>query len=214
MQNLIKGKNLSLINQIPYRKNQTISKRISLSDEQNIFLFSMYENTDISSELYQEYKIYFILGGVIEIKNSKLSKNELFICEPLSLFDIKAYENSAFLEISVNSKGENMKNLNTGEIISLKNEIDYVEGGISNLDIVSQKGIKIMLMAFDEGQGLSPHSAPGDALVVPLEGKAKVLVGDEEFEVEEDKQIVFPKNIAHNVTAITKFKMMLILVVD
>ena len=89
-----------------------------------------------------------------------------------------------------------------------------MDGGIANIDLVSKDGFKLVLLAFDAGEGLKPHKAPGDALVVALEGKAKLLVGDKEVEIESGEQIVFPENVIHNVTAITKFKMMLILSID
>lgn len=209
---LVKGSLINLEKEIPLRLNQTISKRMFDKKNLSIYLFSMYKDTNISAEFYNEYKIYFVLKGEILIKNSKLKENEFFVCEPMKLFDITANKSSVFMEITI--KGDEMKNLEKCEIISLKDKIDYVDGGISNLDIVSKQGIKMMLMAFDENQGLRPHSAPGDALVVPLEGKARVMVDEKEFEISVGEQIIFPKNIIHNVTAITKFKMMLILVVD
>lgn len=70
------------------------------------------------------------------------------------------------------------------------------------------------MMAFDENEGLKAHKAPGDALVMALEGKAKLLVGDEEVVIEAGEQLVFPANVIHNVSAITKFKMLLILSID
>ncbi|WP_215905086.1 cupin domain-containing protein [Treponema phagedenis] len=107
-----------------------------------------------------------------------------------------------------------MKNIESGKVFELKNAIDCVDGGISNVDIVSKENLKMMLMAFDAGEGLTPHSAPGDALVVPLEGEAEVLVGEKTFKIKVGEHIVFPKNIIHNVTAVKKFKMLLILVID
>ena len=71
-----------------------------------------------------------------------------------------------------------------------------------------------MVMAFDKGEGLSPHSAPGDALVIPLEGEAILSVGDKSYEIKVGEQLVFPKNIEHSVRAKTKYKMLLILSID
>ncbi|KAA9301768.1 cupin domain-containing protein [Aerococcus sp. UMB8608] len=104
-----------------------------------------------------------------------------------------------------------MKHIEKGQVISLKNTIDYLEGGIANIDFVSGKEHKMMALAFDEGQGLKPHCAPGDALVIPLEGKAKVEVGEEAFNIEVGQQIVFPKGVTHSVTALSPYKMLLIL---
>ena len=107
-----------------------------------------------------------------------------------------------------------MKNIEKGKKIKLINCLDYVDGAIVNIDLVSKDEFKVFLMAFDAGEGLKPHKAPGDALVMALEGKAKLLVGDKEIEIESGEQIVFPANVIHNVTAITRFKMLLVLSID
>ena len=107
-----------------------------------------------------------------------------------------------------------MKNIEKGKKIKLINCLDYVEGAIVNIDLVSKDEFKVFLMAFDAGESLKPHKAPGDALVMALEGKAKLLVGDKEIEIESGEQIVFPANVIHNVTAITRFKMLLVLSID
>lgn len=105
-----------------------------------------------------------------------------------------------------------MKNIEKGKLINLKDQIDYIEGGIANLDLVSRDNLKIVLMAFDKGEGLAPHSAPGDALVLALEGSAQVQVADEVMELEAGSQVIFPKDINHAVTAKDQpFKMCLVL---
>lgn len=212
MRNLAIGKKFCLTKELPHVRHQTISKR--LSSKFDLSLFYMDEKTDISTELYFEYKFYLILEGEVLIAKNRLKVGDSLVCLPMEPFCIEAIKETIFLEITINLTEEKMKNLEKGRVIELKNMIDYVDGAISNLDIASTKNMKMMLMSFDANEGLKPHSAPGDALVVPLEGKARVMVGDEEFEIGEQEQIVFPKNIKHNVTAITKFKMMLILVID
>lgn len=59
-----------------------------------------------------------------------------------------------------------------GEVMKLKDLIPYEAGSIVNMDIASNNAMKFVLMAFDEGTGLSPHRAPGDALIFALEGAA------------------------------------------
>lgn len=72
-----------------------------------------------------------------------------------------------------------------------------------------------MLMAFDKGQRLTPHAAPGDAMVIALEGSAKLQVAEEYFSIKAGEQFIFPKNIVHNVIADgEKFKMALILAIE
>ncbi|MEJ8752298.1 cupin domain-containing protein [Lagierella sp. ICN-221743] len=214
MENISKGKILTLEEVIPIKENQTISKKLLDLCDRHILLMSLDQNTDISPEFYAEDRIYFVLKGEINFNNEKLINNELILFEKNKLFDIETNKKSIFLEIAINLKEDEMKNIEKGKKIKLINCLDYVEGAIANIDLVSKEEFKVFLMAFDAGEGLKPHKAPGDALVMALEGKAKLLVGDKEIEIESGEQIVFPANVIHNVTAITRFKMLLILSID
>ena len=214
MKNISKGKILIPEEVIPIKDNQTISKKLVDLYDLHILLMSLDQNTSISPEFYAEERIYFALKGGLKFNNERLINNELILFEKNKLFDIEAREKSIFLEIAINLEEEEMKNIDKGKKIKLVDYLDYVDGGITNIDLVSKEGFRLVLMAFDAGEGLKPHKAPGDALVLALEGKAKLLVGDKEVEIESGEQIVFPENVIHNVTAITRFKMLLILSVD
>ena len=214
MKNISKGKILTPEEVIPIKENQTISKKLLDLCDRHILLMGLDQNTDISPEFYAEERIYFILKGEINFNNEKLINNELILFEKNKLFDIKTNKKSIFLEIAINLEEDEMKNIEKGKKIKLINCLDYVEGAIVNIDLVSKDEFKVFLMAFDAGEGLKPHKAPGDALVMALEGKAKLLVGDKEIEIESGEQIVFPANVIHNVTAITRFKMLLVLSID
>ena len=214
MKNISKGKILTLEEVIPIKDNQTISKKLVDLYNLHILLMSLDQNTSIYPEFYAEERLYFVLKGELKFNNERLLNNELILFEKNKLFDVETREKSIFLEIAINLEEEEMKNIDKGKKIKLVDYLDYVDGGIANIDLVSKDGFKLVLLAFDAGEGLKPHKAPGDALVVALEGKAKLLVGDKEVEIESGEQIVFPENVIHNVTAITKFKMMLILSID
>ena len=214
MKNISKGIILKAEGMIPIRKNQTISKKLIDLKDFHILLMSLDQNTDISPEFYAEERLYTVLKGEINFNNEKLIKNELILFEKNKLFGIETNKKSILLEIAINLKEDQMKNIEKGKKIKLINYLDYVEGAIANIDLVSKDEFKVFLMAFDAGEGLKPHKAPGDALVIALEGKAKLLVGDKEIEIESGEQIVFPANVTHNVTAITRFKMLLILSID
>ena len=214
MKNISKGKILTLEEVIPIKDNQTISKKLVDLYNLHILLMSLDQNTGISPEFYAEERIHFVLKGELKFNNERLINNELILFEKNKLFDIETREKSIFLEIAINLEEEEMKNIDKGKKIKLVDYLDYVDGGIANIDLVSKDEFRLVLMAFDAGEGLKPHKAPGDALVLALEGKAKLLVGDKEVEIESGEQIVFPANVIHNVTAITRFKMMLILSID
>ena len=214
MKNISKGKILIPEEVIPIKDHQTISKKLVDLYDLHILLMSLDQDTSISPEFYAEERLYFVLKGEINFNNEKLINNELILFEKNKLFDIETNKKSIFLEIAINLEEEEMKNIDKGKKIKLVDYLDYVDGGIANIDIVSKEGFRLVLMAFDAGEGLKPHKAPGDALVLALEGKANLLVGDKEVEIESGEQIVFPANVIHNVTAITRFKMLLILSVD
>lgn len=214
MKNISKGKIFTIEELIPIKENQTISRKLVDLCDLHILLMSLDQNTSISTEFYAEERLYLVLKGEIKFNNEKLINNELLIFKKNKLFDIQASRKSIFLEIAVNLEEEEMKNIDKGKKINLVEYLDYVDGAITNIDLVANDALRVVLMAFDAGEGLKPHKAPGDALVMALEGQAKLLVGDKEVDIKSGEQIVFPANVMHNVTAITKFKMLLILAVD
>lgn len=198
---------------LPIKAGHTLSLSLSNDGDKNIYLFGLAKGTDISEELYDNKSLYINLDGSIRIGDHKLSTNQAIFSGDLNSYAIYANEDSYLLEISYNKKEDKMLKLeNMGQIFSLKDVITYLDGGISNYDVFSRDDLKIVLMAFDAGEGLTPHTAPGDALIFALEGEADMEVGDETHRIKAGEQIVFPKGVRHNVTAVTKFKMALILV--
>ena len=55
--------------------------------------------------------------------------------------------------------------LKAGQPTELKDLISYEDGSIANLDLVHADNMKFVLMAFDESTGLTPHRAPGNAIL-------------------------------------------------
>ncbi|RCV64945.1 hypothetical protein C5S53_06255 [Methanophagales archaeon] len=68
------------------------------------------------------------------------------------------------------SSKELIKNISFSEPHVLVNLVDYGEGRVVSRTLAQNKGVSITLFAFDVGEGLSTHSAPGDALVQILDG--------------------------------------------
>ena len=92
------------------------------------------------------------------------------------------------------------------------NLIDYTENGIVSKQIIKLKSGNITLFAFDEGQALSEHTAPYDALVQVVEGEADITIDQEVVTVETGECIVLPANVPHAVKALTSFKMILTMI--
>jgi quercetin dioxygenase-like cupin family protein len=68
------------------------------------------------------------------------------------------------------------------------------------------------LFAFDGGQGLSEHTAPYDAVVQVLDGRALLTIAGKQITVSAGELIVMPANVPHAVAAEEKFKMLLIMI--
>lgn len=79
-------------------------------------------------------------------------------------------------------------------------------------ELISKTQGTVSIFAFDEGEGLSEHTAPFDALVHALEGRVEVIIGGEPHEVSEGELIIMPANVPHALKALTPFKMMLVLI--
>ena len=90
--------------------------------------------------------------------------------------------------------------------------VDYQPGAVVSRMLVFKRTGTITLFAFDEGQGLSEHTAPYDAIVTVLEGAARVTIRDKEFALAEGELIVMPANVPHAVYATTRFKMELVMI--
>ena len=70
----------------------------------------------------------------------------------------------------------------------------------------------ITLFSFDKGQGLSEHTAPFDAVVHILDGKAEITIGGEPQMVNAGQMLIMPADIPHALHATEQFKMLLIMI--
>jgi quercetin dioxygenase-like cupin family protein len=99
-----------------------------------------------------------------------------------------------------------------GKVITLKDLVSYADGAVASRMIISRKAGNITVFSFDENEGLSEHTAPFDALVTILEGECEVWVAGETFQMKTGETIIFPANVPHALSAITKFKMSLTMI--
>lgn len=90
--------------------------------------------------------------------------------------------------------------------------VKYQDGAIVSRAIVDKKTGTVTAFAFDEGDGLSEHTAPYDALVLVLEGRLEVTIAGEKLDVSEQELVIMPANKPHAVRAVTKCKMLLVMI--
>lgn len=100
----------------------------------------------------------------------------------------------------------------TVEVKQLSDLLQYQDGSIVSRVLLKNKGGTTTLFAFAEGEGLSEHTAPFDALVVALDGEAEIQIADESFMVRQGETITLPANRPHAVKATSRFKMLLIMI--
>lgn len=90
--------------------------------------------------------------------------------------------------------------------------VDYQEGGVVSRTILKGPGGTITAFAFAQGEALSEHSAPFDALVQVMEGEVEVRIAGKANQLGPGEMIIMPANVPHALSALTRFKMLLIMV--
>jgi len=100
----------------------------------------------------------------------------------------------------------------SSEILNLTGLADYQAGSIVSRQITKAEGGNVTLFAFDEGQELSEHTAPFDALVLVLEGEVEIKISGKTFLMKADDAIIMPAGQPHAVKAVKKFKMLLTMI--
>ena len=98
------------------------------------------------------------------------------------------------------------------QILELADLAQYQEGSVVSRQITKADAGNVTLFAFDEGQELSEHTAPFDALVHILDGEAEVRISGQPFSVHAGQAIILPANEPHALKATARFKMLLTMI--
>lgn len=99
----------------------------------------------------------------------------------------------------------------SGQVYNLKESVSIAEGGVVSKQFIKNNGGNISFFGFDKGQALSEHTAPFEAVVQIIEGKAEVSIDGNKSIVSEGELILMPANIPHALQAVEAFKMCLIM---
>jgi quercetin dioxygenase-like cupin family protein len=90
--------------------------------------------------------------------------------------------------------------------------VAYQRGSVVSRTIIDKKTGTVTLFSFDEGQGLSEHTAPFDALVTLLDGEAEISISGKPLPLREGEMVMMPANQPHALKAIKRFKMVLTMI--
>ena len=90
--------------------------------------------------------------------------------------------------------------------------VAYQKGSVVSRTIIDKKAGTVTLFSFGEGQGLSEHTAPFDALVYLLDGEAEISISGKPFHLREGDMTIMPANQPHALKAVGRFKMLLVMI--
>ena len=180
--------------------------------------FSLAADTDISAEIYSSHKLIYVASGGIEITGGtvkeKVSAGEAIILPVDVPVGMAAKVNSVYTELSFAVNSDINKAVEIGKPFILKELAPSHSGKIINMDLVRNKDMKLAVMSFGAGTGLSEHAAPGEAMIFALEGKAVIIYEGREHTIHAGENFCFAKRGRHAVRADADFKMALLLMLE
>ena len=100
----------------------------------------------------------------------------------------------------------------SGEVNRLIDLAGYQKGSVVSRTIIDKKTGTVTLFSFDEGQGLSEHTAPFDALVYVLDGEVEISISGKPLRVKTGEMTIMPAHRPHALKAVKKFKMLLVMI--
>ncbi len=98
------------------------------------------------------------------------------------------------------------------QVKNLSDLVKYQKNSVVSSEIIKKDAGTVTAFAFDQGQGLSEHTVPFDALVNVIDGQAEITISGKPFTVRKDETIIMPANRPHALEAKVKFKMLLIMI--
>ncbi|MGH9597280.1 MAG: cupin domain-containing protein [Edaphobacter sp.] len=102
--------------------------------------------------------------------------------------------------------------LSAAEQVRLGELAGYQDGAVVSRPLINRKAATITLFAFDEGQGLSEHTAPYDAIAHVLDGDVEITIAGEPLTLRGGEMVLMPANQPHALKAISRFKMVLTMI--
>jgi quercetin dioxygenase-like cupin family protein len=111
-----------------------------------------------------------------------------------------------------NDTSSNPRGLAAAQVASVAELVSYQEGAVVSREILKRHAGNVTIFAFDEGQGLSEHTTPFDALVQVLEGEAEITISGQLHHVQGGELILMPAHQPHALKALKRYKMVLTMI--
>ena len=110
------------------------------------------------------------------------------------------------------SAPQRKRDMPIAEIVRLIDLVNYQDGAVVSRTLVNRATGTVTLFAFDEGQGLSEHTAPFDALAHLLEGEVEIAISGKPLRAMAGDAVLMPAHQPHSLKALTRFKMLLTMI--
>ena len=104
------------------------------------------------------------------------------------------------------------KNIEKQTALELREQVDYQAGQIISRTLVQNELMSMTLFAFEKGEEISTHAAGGDAMMLCLEGEGVITNEGVPHTVQQGESFSFRLGAMHKVAAVTRFKMMVMIV--
>lgn len=98
------------------------------------------------------------------------------------------------------------------QALNLADLVRYQPGAIVSREVLRKTAGTVTVFAFDDGQELSEHTAPFDALVVGIDGAADIAISGQAHRLNAGEMIIMPADKPHALKAIGRFKMALVMI--
>lgn len=112
----------------------------------------------------------------------------------------------------LNKETKKLKNIDYAKVCLLKDLVSYQEGQVVSKTLSQNKNLSMTLFSFDKDEEISTHKSDGDAFVLCLDGKIKIIIDDKEYVLNDGESIVMPSKHPHAVYALERCKMLLVVV--
>lgn len=94
----------------------------------------------------------------------------------------------------------------------LANLSEYQDGAVVSRTLINKPTGTVTVFSFAEGQGLSEHTAPFDAMVYVIDGTVEITIAGTPHKLTAGETIIMPANLPHALKALEQFKMLLVMI--
>jgi quercetin dioxygenase-like cupin family protein len=98
------------------------------------------------------------------------------------------------------------------KVLKVEDLIEYQDGAVVSREIIRKETGTVTIFAFDKDEGLSEHTAPFDAIVQVIDGKAEISISGKKNILDRGDMIIMPANEPHALLAVERYKMLLTMI--